>query len=151
MRTDYQYDFDTWKSKSLDLGTRSGAAIPVLAAPSWSDQTAEKTKDWLAKADGLLLIRDVMTADSGSTRLFRSALRKGQPLATWLTRPEDGTHNLEEEIRKLLDTCQSVEDSPKKLLTARKSEAWARDTVLFWDNHRSAEELVALFKEPSQL
>jgi hypothetical protein len=151
MRTDYQYDFDTWKSKSLDLGARSGSAIPVLAAPPWSDQTVEKTKDWLAKAEGLLMIRDVMTADSGCTRLFRSALRKGQPLVTWLTRPEDGSHNLEEEIRKLLDACQCVDDSPKKLLAARKSEAWARQTVLFWDSHRSAEELVALFKEPSQL
>ena len=151
MRTDYQYDFDTWKSKSSELGARLGTAIPVLTAPPWNAQTVEKTKDWLAKADGLLLIRDVMTADSGSTRLFRSALRKGQPLATWLTGPEDGTHDVEAEIRKLLDSCQSVDDSPKKLLAARKSEAWARQTVLFWDSHQSGEELLALFKEPSQL
>jgi predicted oxidoreductase (fatty acid repression mutant protein) len=81
--------------------------------------------------------------------LLVAGLKKGLPLASWRARPiqlqqaEDVAdwNEVEQELRILFDHCPNLNEAHAQLREARKSKAWARNTVLFWDDARSAEEL----------
>jgi len=146
---DFKYDLASWRRKSEALRNRAGRDIRFAPAPPW-DRNA---KDRLAEVDGLLFIRVTLPvclpSSSATCQLLGAGLRKGLPLASWRTRPIqsqeaeafadwDGT---EQELRTLFNHCPNLNEAHAQLREARKSRAWARDTVLFWDDAKSAEEL----------
>ena len=146
---DFKYDLASWRLKSEALRNRLGRDIRFALAPPLEHHA----KDRLAEVDGLLFIRDTLPvclrSDSSSCKLLVAGLKKGLPLASWRARPiqlqqaEDVAdwNEVEQELRILFDHCPNLNEAHAQLREARKSKAWARNTVLFWDDARSAEEL----------
>jgi hypothetical protein len=154
-----KYDLDSWKLKAKALRSRPCGQIPIAKAPSWNDETRQEVNDLLAKVDGLLVICDTLDAPSLATeglyKLLSAALRRGLPLASWPiaipgTKINVGT-DLATDLKKLFQECGSLAQTPEHFRNARKSDPWARHTVLFWDDDDADKLLSLIGEEPSQL
>lgn len=158
-----KYDMDSWRQKASALRNRPCNLIAIARAPVWSDATREDVNDMLAKVDGLLLIGDLLDAPSQTTeglyKLLKAALRRGVPLASWrvpvagTTRP--AATDIESDLKTLFGACSSLAQTPERFMNARKSEPWARQTALFWDDDDSESKrerlLLLMGEEPIQL
>jgi hypothetical protein len=154
-----KYDLDSWKQKARALRLRPCGQIPIAKAPSWNDEIRQEVNDLLATVDGLLVISDTLDAPSVATeglyKLLSAALRRGLPLASWPiaipgTKRNTGA-DFAEDLKKLFQQCGSLAQTPEHFRNARKSEPWARHTVLFWDDDDADKLLSLIGEEPSQL
>jgi hypothetical protein len=144
-RDDIKYDLASWRLKSEALRNRAARDIKFFPVPT-SDRDA---KERLADIDGLMFIRDTLPfclpPGSATCQLLAAALRKGLPLATWRIQSSaeafEDWNTLEEQLTTLLAGCPNLTEAHALLREERTRNAWARDTVLFWDDAKSAEEL----------
>jgi hypothetical protein len=96
----------------------------------------ESTFDKLAKLDGLLWIREVVGEVADAQALLRAALECGLPLVSWrVTPPEnDDWDGFEKKMKGVFEKFADVCLAPLQFRDERKSEAWARQTALLWDD-----------------
>jgi hypothetical protein len=154
-----EYDLHSWKDKARALSQRPCSKIEFHPAPQWQDESSEEVNDTLARVDGLLVIRDPLTAPSPATKglykLLSAALHRGVPLASWPIvvpgakgAPPGG---YDADLKKLFGECGLLAEAPERLLAARKSQPWARSVALFWDEDDTERLLNPTGEEPSQL
>lgn len=154
-----KYDLDSWKQKAKALRLRPCSQIAFAPAPVWNDEVREEVNDKLARVDGLLLISDALDAPSLATeglyKLLSAALRRGLPLASWpILIPgakRSGAASFAQDLKNLFAECGSLAETPERFRNARKSQPWARHTVLFWDDDDADKLLNLIGEEPSQL
>jgi hypothetical protein len=146
-RKDIKYDLASWRQKSEALRNRAARDIRFFPVPP-----SDRDTKGLADIDGLMFLRDTLPfclpPGSATCQLLAAALRKGLPLAAWRARPTQSPaeafedwNTLEEQLTTLFAGCPNLNEAHARLREARTRNAWARDTVLFWDDAKSAEEL----------
>ena len=145
---DLEYDFESWRSKLAALRNRKCGSIVFHSAPAWSNQAA----DALAKVDGLLMIREIANTPSDIQKLLNAALTSGLPLLSWrIAPPPGGDWNAFDGMMKaVLQKAGSLAQAPQQFKDERKREAWARETVLFWDDDDTEPLRALLGEEPLQ-
>jgi hypothetical protein len=132
LQLDPAYDIEGWREKLKALRNRKGSDITFHCVSGVDDSTFEK----LAKLDGLLWIREVVGAVADTQALLRAALECGLPLVSWrVTPPEnDDWEGFEKKMKGVFEKFAEVCQAPWQFRDERKSEAWARQTALLWDD-----------------
>ncbi len=138
-----KYDLEGWKQKTKALRIRPCNKVAIIKAPSWTDSGREAINDELARIEGMLLINDALgapvQASEGLYKVLTAALRRGLSLASWPVRVTDAAgisaFQLEKYLGELLNVPELLAKIPALFLHARKSESWARQTALFWDDN----------------
>ncbi|MHC1764722.1 MAG: caspase family protein [Verrucomicrobiia bacterium] len=156
---DRKYDLASWKRKALALRKRPCATISFAPAPEWSDAGKQELNDQLAQLEGLLLMSHPLAAPSAPTegdyKVLTAALRRGVPLACWPvvlpgTQASAGAR-MADTLRGLFGQCASLAQTPAHFRDARKSEPWARQVALFWDDDDHEKYLILTGEEPRQI
>ena len=144
---DSLHNLPDWRNKVGFLRTRDcGKEIEFIPAPEWRQGADREMAQILAQINGMLWMRAPLgpfsEAAKGPFHVLRIAIKKGLPLVSWpIVHPDGDTHppeKIHEGLRALVNQCDSVHETPKRLRNARsKCEEWARHTALFWDNDDS--------------
>ena len=155
LRDDIKYDLDSWSKKTAKLRLRPARTIRFHPAPAYHSGAA----DVLANVDGLLSIQEVFSTSSAAApdtpaihKLLSMGLKRGLPLVTWrIAPPEKGDwKKFEKKMKNVFKKCKRIGEVPLQLMAERKSQPWARETVLLWDDDDTAALFARLTEEPQQ-
>lgn len=157
-----KYDLSSWKAKAKALRQRRCSQIEFEQAPAWRNEEKKGVNEMLAKVDGLLFFPEILEAPSPSTeglyKLLTAAMRRGIALASWPVIVADEQNNSKYDpdefarnLKKLFEACDWLPQTPDHFREARKTESWARQTALFWDDDDADRFFNLLGEEPTQL